>query len=77
MKAIVYAGYGPADVLQLKDVETPSPKDGEVLVIVYAASVNSADVHRMLGPPFLMRSIPLFLGLDVGWRGPKGPIWLR
>jgi NADPH:quinone reductase-like Zn-dependent oxidoreductase len=59
MKAIVYTKYGPPDVLQLKEVEKPTPNDDQVLVQVHAASVNPADRAR-LGLPFLVR---LGLGL--------------
>jgi NADPH:quinone reductase-like Zn-dependent oxidoreductase len=55
MKAIVYAKYGPPDVLELREVEKPTPKEDEVLVKVHAASVNAADWHILRGKPFLVR----------------------
>jgi len=55
MKAIVYTEYGPPDVLQLEEVEKPTPKDNEVLVKVHAASANYADWGLLRGEPFLVR----------------------
>ena len=55
MKAIVYTQYGSPDVLQLKEVEKPMPKDNQMLVKVYAASANPADWHLMRAEPFLAR----------------------
>src|SRR5438270_8587793 len=55
MKAIVNTQYGSPDVLQLKEVERPAPRDNEVLVHVHAASVNAAELHLLRGKPFLMR----------------------
>lgn len=46
MKAIVYTQYGSPDVLQLKEVTKPEPKDNQVLVKVYAASANALDYRR-------------------------------
>ena len=57
MKAIVYATYGPPDVLQLEEVEKPAPGDGELLVKIHAAAANPLDWHYMRGTPFFMRFI--------------------
>ena len=55
MKAIVYTEYGPPDVLQIREVEKPAPREDEVLVKVHAASANPADWHLMRAEPFLAR----------------------
>src|SRR5579864_4917932 len=55
MKAIRYATYGSPDVLQLRDMDTPTPKEDELLVRVRAASLNAADWHLMRGKPLVMR----------------------
>jgi NADPH:quinone reductase-like Zn-dependent oxidoreductase len=55
MKAIVCTKYGPPDVLQLKEVVKPTPRDNEVLIRVHAASVNSWDRDLMRGTPFFNR----------------------
>ena len=75
MKAIVYTQYGSLDVLQFKDVEKPVPADDEVLVKVYAASVNSADLHLLKADPFLIRMMSgllkpknTILGADIAGR---------
>ena len=54
MKAIVHTKYGSPDVLELKEVEKPAVGDNEVLVKVYVASVNAAELHTVSGKPFAM-----------------------
>ena len=55
MKAVVYTRYGPPDVLRFTDVETPVPKDNEVLVKVHAVSLNASDWEVLRGKPLYSR----------------------
>ena len=64
MKAMVYTEYGPPEVLQLKEVEKPTPKDNEVLIRIHAASVVYGDLALVTGKPFVAR-------LSSGLRKPK------
>ena len=60
MKAAVRSKYGSSNVLSIKEVEIPTPKDNEILIRVYAATVNRTDYHILTGMPFFMR---FFTGL--------------
>jgi len=55
VKAVVCTKYGSPDVLQLREVEKPTPRDNEVLTRVHAASVNSWDWDILRGTPFVNR----------------------
>jgi len=55
MKAVVYTRYGPPDVVEIRDVEKPVPKDDEVLIRVCAAAVNPADWRLLHGVPAIFR----------------------
>jgi NADPH:quinone reductase-like Zn-dependent oxidoreductase len=66
MKAAVYTSFGPPEVLHIKDVEKPIPRDDEVLIKVRAAAVNPLDSHLMRGKPYIGRIL-----FGFGLRTPK------
>jgi NADPH:quinone reductase-like Zn-dependent oxidoreductase len=64
VKAIVFTEYGSPDVLELKEVEKPTPREGEVLVRIHAAAVTFGDPAVVRGEPYIVR-------LWSGLRAPK------
>jgi NADPH:quinone reductase-like Zn-dependent oxidoreductase len=75
MKAIVLTKYGTPDVLELKEVDKPIPKDDQVLIKVYATSINDWDLGLLQGIPFINRLLygllnpkKKILGSDIAGR---------
>jgi NADPH:quinone reductase-like Zn-dependent oxidoreductase len=66
VKAALRYSYGSPDVVQVRDVEKPSPKDGEVLVRVEVASINRADLDYLTPRPSFIRPF-------IGVRAPRDP----
>ena len=67
MRAIVYYKYGSPDVLQLRQVEKPVPKDNEVLIKIHATTVTAVDCTFRMGKPFFARTY-------TGLTNPKHPV---
>ncbi len=67
MKAAVRLKYGPPEVLQIKEIDKPTPADNELLVKVYAATVNRTDCGILWGKPYIIR-------LFSGFPNPSSPV---
>ncbi len=74
MRAILCTGYGTPDVLQLGEVERPTPKNDEVSVRIYATAVTASDgiIRRFALPRW--HPLGLLMGLVVGFGKPRNPI---
>lgn len=64
MKAYVQNGYGSTKFLSVKEVKKPEPKDNEILVKVYASSLNAGDYFSLMGSPWMIK-------LTLGFPRPK------
>ncbi|MFT4534618.1 MAG: NADPH:quinone reductase-like Zn-dependent oxidoreductase [Saprospiraceae bacterium] len=72
MKAIICTRYGPPEVLHLKEVDKPTPKDDELLVKVYTANVTISDCVVRSGKVKLCEWLPM--RIFVGFKKPRNPI---
>jgi NADPH:quinone reductase-like Zn-dependent oxidoreductase len=74
MKAIVYTQYGPPDVLELKEIEKPTPGDNEVLIRIYATTVTIGDVILRGGKHPDSKFHTFMLHIVFGLRKPRRPV---
>jgi NADPH:quinone reductase-like Zn-dependent oxidoreductase len=72
MKAIVCTKYGPPEVLELREIEKPTPRDNEVLIKVHAAAVTVSDCIVRSGKVNILQWIPM--RIFVGFRRPRKPV---
>jgi NADPH:quinone reductase-like Zn-dependent oxidoreductase len=72
MNAIICTKYGPPEVLHLKEIEKPAPKNNEVLIKVHATAVTSGDCRCRSGKVNILQWIPM--RIFVGFRRPRKPI---
>jgi|TARA_B110000037_G_scaffold221917_1_gene294622 NADPH:quinone reductase-like Zn-dependent oxidoreductase len=74
LKAIVYTNYGPPEVLRIKEVETPVPKNDEVLIKVHAAEATKSDCElRRFNFPVKWFWLPLRIAMGI--RKPRRPVF--
>lgn len=73
MKAVICEKYGPPEILKIQEVDKPVPKDNEVLIKVYASSVNAADCN-VRGLSYIPPGLGLVAKSMLGFKRPKIPV---
>jgi NADPH:quinone reductase-like Zn-dependent oxidoreductase len=74
MKAIVCTKYGPPEVLQLKEVEQPAPKNNEVRIKIFASAVTASDTIVRGFKLSIWHPVGLMMGIVIGFNKPRNPI---
>lgn len=74
MKAVLCTRYGPPDVLQVRDVDTPVPGARDLLIRIHAAGVTVSDCYMRSGVPTARLWFRMMMWLFVGYKGPRRPI---
>ena len=72
MKAVICTKYGPPEVLQIKEIEKPTPKDNEVCIKTHATSITNSDI--IIRGFKVQGGMKFLMGIAIGFKKPRNPI---